>query len=209
MFTDWAYLTKIIYFAFLYHSDITTNIIHFSFTMQKKVEPTAVCISKGLKKKQKNKMWISIRSNIKVETWRCHVFYGSYIYAERNQKYNLPADPSQDLLDEISIDTDNVGLSSTENTLTSPTSVSSPHPLQLLQNRSHLEHIPITRQQTKTNNKRGPLYRVYSKNIQGSRESKRSLKKKSDQLKTFFETMEKTVRTFTTSLQMWNQRFTA
>lgn len=150
MFTDWAYLTKIIYFAFLYHSDTTTNIIHFSFTMQKKVEPTAVCISKGLKK-QKNKMWTSVRSNIKVETWRCHVFYGSYIYAERNQKYNLPADPSQNLLDEISIDTDNVGLSSTENTLTSPTSVSSPHPVQLLQNRSHLEHIPITRQQTKTN----------------------------------------------------------
>lgn len=50
------------------------------------------------------------------------------IFAERNQKSNLPADPSQDLLDETSIDTDNIGLSNTENTLTSPTSVSSPQP---------------------------------------------------------------------------------
>lgn len=47
------------------------------------------------------------------------------IFAERNQKSNLRADPSQDFFEEISIDTDNIGLSSIENTLTSPTSDSS------------------------------------------------------------------------------------
>lgn len=151
------------------------------------------------RKALKNRETRSGQGNISIKKWKYEEimsFLAPY-FAERNQKSNLYTEESQDSVNNISIDTENLDPSSDGNTPFSPTSVSSLRSPSPPPGCSVSPSISTTSQQSKTktpSKQIKPLSHVLHEYL-GERK-KLKVENKTDHLKKFFESMEETVRTF-------------
>lgn len=166
----------------------------------------------------KNRQTRSGQANVPIKKWKFEDLMSFLvpIFAERNQKSNLP-EHSQNLYDAINVDTENIeniDSASTEKSILSPSSVSSRHPLSPISEPQSEPISPSTRSQPispstrsqalpkKTQRQPPPAVSEVLEQYLGDRKRSKVEKNASDHLKKFFESMEETVRTFPPGLQI-------
>lgn len=120
------------------------------------------------------------------------------IFAERNQKSNLAGEKLQNIFVDTS-DTENIDSASAENSLLSPTSVSSTRPVSPISEPPSPVSSQISRK--KQQKQTPPAVSQVLQEYLGERKRLKT-EKNTDHLKKFFESMEETVRTFPPSLQI-------
>lgn len=155
------------------------------------------------RKALKNRQTRSGQASIPVQKWKFEdiMSFMVPIFAERIQKSNLAEEQSQNCYDEIHVDTENIenlDCASTENSIFTPSSVSS---TQLVSPISEPKSPSIPSLTKRTQKQAPPAVSEVLEKYLGERKRSK-VDKNADHLKKFFETMEETVRTFPPGLQI-------